>query len=189
MTNRVSRIATAMAVTACVGMAIATPAEARHGWGGWGRHHHYDRVDAGDVLAGVAIIGVIAAIASASSQSNRRTRSSDEDYRYRNGGREDGYRDWRGSDNTPRYDNRGSSRAANDEMTAVDGCVVAAESEGGTNARVDTIRTVERDGNGYRVTGSVMRDARTSGSYASRDSFDCTWAEGQATRIDISGRD
>lgn len=189
MSKRISRWAASLALVACSGLAMAEPAQARHGWGGgWGRHYHrHNRVDAGDVLAGVAVIGVIAAIASASSQSNRRSRDRDaDDYRYR-GQQNDGYRDWRGSD-APRSDDRASSRSANDEMTAVDGCVVAAESQGGTGARVDTIRAVERDGSGYRVSGSVMRDARDEGNYARRDSFDCAWANGQVSTVNISGR-
>lgn len=142
-----SRAAAALAAAAALSL-TATPAFAR----GW-RHHH-DGVDAGDVFAGLLIVGGIAAIAAAASKSNRER----EDARYRDypDYRDDGYRD------VPpqRYDERGGDdyrdrssgawRSGVGVDAAVDAC--AGEIEQG-RTRIDSVETVNREGDGWRVSG------------------------------------
>jgi hypothetical protein len=149
---RFSRAASALALAASLSMA-ATPALARdRGWGGggwgggWG--HHNDGVSAGDVFAGVLVIGTIAAIASAASKSNRErqaSNSSNSDYRGRDS-----------NEQAPRYSDRNDSRsyASNSRGidSAVDTCVYEVER---SNRIVDSVDTVGRDGDGWRVEGRV----------------------------------
>lgn len=99
---------------------------------------HRDRVDAGDVLAGVLIIGGIAAIASAASK-NKRERD------YRDYPDRDARYDYRSRN----YDPRSSVGQGLDR--AVDMCVSRIERD----ARVDSVDTVDRDGNGWRVSGQL----------------------------------
>lgn len=103
--------------------------------------HHRHRVDAGDVIAGVLILGGIAAIASAASNNNRNRR--DRDYRdrdYRN--RDYDYRERR---RDSRYDGaRGIDRA-------VEMCVSRIERD----VRVDSVDSVDRSGEGWRVSGQL----------------------------------
>ncbi len=141
------RTASAFAVAAAISMA-ATPVLARdRGWGGggwgggWG--HHDEGVSAGDIFAGVLVIGTIAAIASAASKSNKDRQSRDSDYRDRD------YRD-----TSPRYSDRGDNRsyAPRGIDSAVDSCVAEIERSSRT---VDTVETVNRDGEGWRVEGRV----------------------------------
>lgn len=102
------------------------------------RRYRRDRdIDAGDVIAGVLIIGGIAAIANAASR-NRDDRYRNRDWRY-----PDNYRgDWRNGDS------RGLDRA-------VETCVAAVERE----QRVETVDSVNRDGGGWRVAGSLYSGA------------------------------
>ena len=103
------------------------------------RHNH---VSTGDVLAGVLIIGGIAAIANAASK-NRDERYRDRDYRnsdYRD--RPYDYRERRGDS---RFDgSRGIDRA-------VSMCVDRIERD----VRVDSVDGVDRNGEGWRVTGTL----------------------------------
>lgn len=101
------------------------------------RHRRYRRnrgIDAGDVIAGVLVLGTIAAVASAASRDDDRrdTRYRDRDYRYRDS------RDRRSSDTG------GLNRA-------VDICVQNIE----RNVRVDSVDNVDRNGQGWRVSGSL----------------------------------
>ncbi len=142
------------------------------GWGGgyrgWGRHNN---IDAGDVIAGVLILGGIAAIASAVSNANKSRRTpqyrtpGQTDDTWRNGDRGDEtWRDdtWRNGDERPTY--RGSQGAQSNGRyaqsggydpsamnRAVDDCVGEIE----RNHRVEGVDTVNRDGGGYAVRGTV----------------------------------
>lgn len=172
-----SRPAVAAALAATLSM-VATPVMAR-GYGGWGgRHHHRDRVDAGDVLAGVLIIGGIAAIASAASNSAKQKREREQDYRYPDDGyRQDSgrYGDYNDRGTADRGGSTGYSRSADGLNAAVDRCV--GEVERGER-RVETVDTVDRDSNGWRVAG------RTNGG---RD-FACTVdGDGRIRSVTIDG--
>lgn len=106
--------------------------------GGWGRHR--DNVDAGDILTGIGILAGIAIIASAASKKDNPPpppppESYPGDYDY---------------NAAP-----AQSRGDNDIGSAVNACSVAAEHSAGGNARVDEIRSATRDGNGWRVEGSL----------------------------------
>lgn len=174
--NRITRIGTGLASAAVLSLA-ATPALARD-WG-WGGYRHHDRgIDAGDVFAGVLILGGIAAIASAASKSKKdREQRRDDDYRYpddqrdRDYGRDDnrGY-DGRGTDNRPDWS---ESRGIND---AIDRC--ASEVERG-DRRIESVDSVNREGNGWRVTGQIDGDK----------DFSCTIdRDGRIRNIDIDGQ-
>ena len=105
------------------------------------RHRH--RVDAGDVIAGVLILGGIAAIASAASKNDRDRRYRDRDYRTRDS-RDRDY-DYRERREDSRYDGgRGIDRA-------VEMCVSRIERD----VRVDRVDSVDRNGEGWRVTGRL----------------------------------
>jgi hypothetical protein len=144
----------------------ATPALAQNwggGWGGggWGHREHHD--DTGWIVGGIIGIGMIAAIASAASKSKRdnQARYPERDYRgdeYRNDSyRGDGYR---GGGYANDRDNRGdsSNRSSSYRSTsrgidgAVDSCVYEVERG---SSRVDTVDSVDRDGEGWRVSGRM----------------------------------
>ncbi|WP_427969041.1 hypothetical protein [Altererythrobacter sp.] len=115
----------------------------RHRWYRYRRHRH---VDAGDVLAGVLIIGGIAAIAGAASKADRR----DRDYRYRDRTYRDRPYDYRERRGDSRYNSgQGIDRA-------VDRCVSQIERD----VRVDTVDSVDRTGEGWRVTGTIYNGDR-----------------------------
>ena len=150
MAIRISRSACALALAASLSMA-ATPALAQGWGGGWGGgRHHDDGISAGDVFAGVLVLGTIAAIASASSKSNRdsQARSSDT--------RDQTYRE-----EAPRYSDRQASRDQDSRSYAynargIDGAVDSCVSEVERSSRsVDSVDTVNRDGDGWRVEGRV----------------------------------
>ena len=106
-------------------------------YNGWNRrrYRHRDRIDGGDILAGVAILAGIAIVAEAASKDSQRGRD-----RYP-------------GDNYPQDSRRDSNVSrGNDVGTAVETCSVAAERN---NSRVDEIRSVTRDGNGWRVEGGL----------------------------------
>ena len=110
------------------------------------RGYRRGRVRTGDVLAGVLIIGGIAAIANAASNSSKNKRSDDyrnEDRRYR----DNDYQDRRGD---ARYD---GSRG-------IDGAVSQCVSRIERDVRVDTVDSVDRNGDGWRVTGSIFNGDR-----------------------------
>ncbi len=126
----------------------------RGGWGGGGgwRGHHHEDIDGGDILAGLLILGGIAVIASAASEGSKKNERAPYSYPDQAGSGQSEPRDW------------GRSRAIDD---AVDGCVSEVER---SSARVDTVDAVNREGEGWRVSGRA-----TSGA-----PFDC--------QIDGSGR-
>ena len=116
------------------------------------RYRHYrgyrrGHVRTGDVLAGVLILGGIAAIASAASN-NKRERYRDSDYR-----RDD--RRYRNSDYRER---RGDSRY--NGSRGIDGAVNQCVSEIERDVRVDTVDSVDRNGEGWRVTGAIFNGDR-----------------------------
>ena len=160
-----SRTAALLASAAALSM-LATPALA-DGWGGgygggWGHREHHDDTGAW-VVGGIIGIGMIAAIASAASKSNRdrQARGSDGDYRndgYHSGDNQGGYQDrdydrdyGRSSGSNDGYGGSYSGNGRNIDG-AVDACVNQVE-RGST--QVDTVDSVGRDGDGWRVTGRV----------------------------------
>lgn len=121
---------------------------------GCGYGHRYRRYrrgpSAGDVLIGAAIIGGIAAIVSSN---NRRQRDRDVVVVER---------DVRVRDDNPRYDDRRDDRRAGVRGTgsagldsAVDQCLARIERD----VRVDTVDGVERNGAGWRVSGTLFNGA------------------------------
>lgn len=150
------RTAAALSAAAILSM-TASPAFAR-GWGG--HRHHRDRIDAGDVIAGVLILGGIAAIASAAGKAKNERRDRGEPYpqpdpRYSRDGARDDRPEWN--------DGRNYQGGLNG---AVDRCVDEVERG---NARVETVDSAMRDGDGWRVEGkagggdfscSIDRDGR-----------------------------
>lgn len=123
-----------------------------HGWNGsWGGRRHRDGVSAGDIFAGVLILGGIAAVASAASKNNQQRRAQEipRDYRYPDRAEDSaGYR----RDDYRRDDNRSNWGETGGINSAVDNCVSAVER--GRN-RVSSVDTVNRDGDGWRVSGEV----------------------------------
>lgn len=149
MSKLVSRIGPVLAATAALAM-TASPVMARDWYGG--RHwHKRDRIDTGDVLAGVLVIGGIAAIASAASSASKAKRDGEYRYPETRGGsdyRDDnrGYGDRRDDGPAP------GARSGEALSGAVDSCV--GEIERG-DRRVDSVDTVSRTMDGYRVEGRV----------------------------------
>ncbi|HVR92121.1 MAG TPA: hypothetical protein VHG29_13655 [Novosphingobium sp.] len=130
--------------------AAAQTANEHRSWGGWGGRRHRDDVSVGDVLTGVLIIGGIAAIASAASKSNR-DRNRDDTYRYPN-------RDWRSQ--SGRYGEPVPQRSWGNDRNidrAVDSCVSEVERGTGNSGerRVETVDTVARESDGWRVSGQI----------------------------------
>ncbi|WP_147417693.1 hypothetical protein [Sphingomonas cavernae] len=167
---RMHRIA-AGAVIAALLATSTTPALARgphRGWGngGWGHGggwRHRDRVDAGDVIAGIIILGGIAAIASAASKNRRPAPDS-------------------------RYpeDQSQSRPATDDEDVAVETCARAAEaraSEGGLDARVREITTVDPADDGWEIAGVVETRDGYRTRYAGGRGFICAVRHGQVEDI------
>jgi hypothetical protein len=124
-------------------------------------YRHRDRVDAGDVLTGIGILAGIAIIAGAASDADKQSRN-DRRYEDRN--------------DLPRDDRPVTQD--NDLGSAVSVCTDAAERSAGNNARVSEIRSVTRDGNGWRVEGDL-----------NSDSFSCAATDGRVDYIRINNRD
>jgi hypothetical protein len=172
MNNRFSRSSRLIASAAALSL-VATPVMARGWGGGWGRHHN--DIDAGDVITGILIIGGIAAIASAASKGSKdrqrdsRDRDRDRDYRDRDDRERDDSRGY-GNDDRPSWqEGRGIDNAVNR-------CV--AEVERG-DRRVDQVETVNRDGEGWRVSG------RMSGG----DNFTCAiGSDGRIRSSNVGGQ-
>lgn len=136
---------------------------------GWGRrrYRHRDRVDGGDILAGIAILASIAIVADAASKGNDRSRVAD---RYPT----ENYPD---SEPSTTQDGDRAGRI-NDVGSAVEACSSAAERNG---ARVDEIRGVTRDGEGWRVEGDLSGGAD--------DSFTCGATNGEVDFVQYGDRD
>jgi hypothetical protein len=144
-----SRYAAWLAAAAAALSLTATPAMAR----GW--HRHGDGIDGGDVVAGLLIFGGIAAIAAAASSKSNKDRQAHTDDRYRDD------RDYREDDTryVPPADERGESYRPGSNWRsdlsvdgAVDACVGAVEQ--GTRS-IDSVEAVNRDGDGWRVSGRL----------------------------------
>ncbi len=175
-----SRSAKLLAAATALSM-VATPAFADRGWGG-GYGHDRGNDDTGAwVVGGIIGIGMIAAIASAASKSNRDREARNPDYRG------DDYRSndtWRSGDSQRddyRYgnrsdDTRGSYSGADRGIDgAVDRCV--SEVERGST-RVETVDSVNRDANGWRVAGRI----------AGGQSFDCSIdGQGRIRGVNVAG--
>ncbi|RGP40968.1 hypothetical protein BPTFM16_01263 [Altererythrobacter insulae] len=128
---------------------------------GYGYRHRRHRVRAGDVIAGALIIGGIAAIANAATKNERRNR----DERYR----DDRYRD----NDRDRRDTRRSSGGR-----GIDGAVDRCLSEIERDVRVDEVQSVDRNGEGWRVTGTLFNG----------DRFTCTiGSDGRIDNVDYGG--
>jgi hypothetical protein len=136
---------------------------------GWGRRH--DDIDGGDILTGIGILAGIAILADAVSSSskgqNRRRQEDRPVYR----------------DSAPeRYENgpsanSGGGYSGDDLGTAVTACNDAAERSAGGSARVQEIRSVTRDGNGWRVAGDLDR--------GSNRGFTCNATDGWVDNIQL----
>ena len=113
----------------------------RRGGGGWDRRHDRDGISTGDVLTGIGILAGIAIIASAASSSNNRNDAPPPPQSY--------------PDDNHNYDYDNSRSGNNDVGAAIQACSNAAESRAGGDARVDEIRSATRDGNGWRVEGTL----------------------------------
>lgn len=123
------------------------------GRGGFGRRGFRRRgIGAGDVLAGALIIGGIVAIASAASNNNN-------ERRYR---RDEQNRDINRNDNFNRNNDINRNNSQNYDTSALnqaaDQCSFAAEDRLGNGAQVDRINSIARDGNGWRVEGTLRSD-------------------------------
>lgn len=126
----------------------------------WRYRGHRHRVDAGDVLAGVLIIGGIAAIANAASNSERDRRYRERDVRYRD------YRD-----------DRPVTRRSNSGR-GIDGAVDRCLAEIERDVRVESVDSVDRTGEGWRVTGTIFNG----------DRFTCRIGEdGRVDDVDFGG--
>jgi hypothetical protein len=120
------------------------------------RWRHRDRVDGGDILTGIGILAGIAIIADAASKADKRDR------------------------NEPRYEERRDDPPVyqdEDLGSAVTVCSNAAERSAGNGARVQEIRSVTREGQGWRVEGNLDNDG-----------FTCATVNGQVDYIRIEGR-
>ncbi len=128
------------------------------------RHHRHrrHRSTAGDIITGVLILGGIAAIADAASKNKRRDRDRDRDYR---------------NNRDARYPDQRSGQG-NELNTAADQCAYAAEERAGRDARVQRIDKVERDGNGWRVEGTVSARSGT-------EAFQCGVTSGNIDYVQI----
>lgn len=145
-------------------------AEWRRGWGrrgwrrGWRRHRG---VRGGDILAGVLILGGIAAVASAANNNRRRERDVVIVERDRD---RDRYEDRRRDDRRDNPRRTGASGLEN----AVSQCVDRIERD----VRVDSVDSVDRNGEGWFVTGSLFNGS----GFACRIGND-----GRIADIDYSG--
>jgi hypothetical protein len=121
------------------------------------RYRHHDNIDAGDVLTGIGILAGIAILADAASKSDKRDREE------------------------PRYEEPQGDRPVyqdNDLGTAVSACTDAAERSAGNGARVNEIRSVTREGNGWRVEGNLDNGG-----------FTCATVDGQVDYVRIGDRE
>lgn len=125
-----------------------------YGGGGYygGRHRRGGGIDGGDILLGAAIIGGIAVLANEASKADGRRRGTYDD-RYRgDANRDDGSR---GADSRDYGDTRSDRYRSGrgDENAAAQICTDAAERRAG--GQVDSVDVVRRDGQGWRVEGTV----------------------------------
>lgn len=135
------------------------------------RWRHRDRVDGGDILTGIAILAGIAIIADAASDASKNGKNEDRtEPRYDDRGIDQPQPDY-GPDNGPAYGN-------NDLGSAVSVCTDAAERSAGNSERVREIRSVTRDGDGWRVEGELADNG-----------FTCAATNGRVDYIRVNERD
>ncbi len=141
------------------------------------RHRrHRGRVSGGDILTGIGILAGIAILADVASNSNKRDRRRErerEQHRYPQPYPQDQRQSYPGSEQPNRSAGNGS-----DLGTAVNVCTQAAESRASNNARVSEIRSVTRDGNGWRVEGEL--------SGGNSRGFSCGSTNGQVDFIQLN---
>lgn len=177
----------AMAAPMASGAVIATPVDAALlGWSpqgetveGWrsdrnyrgyrgyrGHRRHGNGIDGGDILAGILVIGGIAAIASAASKNQNDRRYQERDYPSQNQSYDD-----RATDNRydSRYEDSRYDRGTGDMESAINICSDAAERQAGIDARVSSVHSVVRDGEGWRVEGELSNSAERSFLCGARD--------------------
>ncbi len=169
MTPGKFRFSAGLALGACLVMA-ATPAAAR-GRGGWGHgyhHNHHDDIDADEIFAGLFVIGAIAAVASAANRANQQNRAPD----YRYPGNVPG-------EPAPHYgENRETgSRGSYGIGDAVDRCV--GEVERG-DRKVESVDMVNRDGDGWRISGYVSGSREFACSVSSTGHIRSVTLDGRA---------
>lgn len=159
--------------------------ETANGWGNYrgyrgyrGYRRHHDRIDGGDILAGILVIGGIAAIASAASRNDRDRRYEERDYP-----RQDPRYDDRRVDSRDdsRYDDSRYDRGTDAMESAINVCSDAAERQAGRDARVSSVQSVIRDGEGWRVEGEL--------SNSSERTFLCGASDGRVEFVQIGDRD
>ncbi len=127
---------------------------------GYRRHR---RVGVGDLIAGAVIIGGIAAIANSASRNNER-RNRDRDY------------DRRDRDYDNRDRRRGDSRY--EGGSGIDNAVSRCVSQIERDVRVEGVDSVDRTGEGWRVTGSLYNG----------DRFTCQIGnDGRVSNVDFGG--
>ena len=138
------------------------------------RHHDRDRVDAGDILTGIGILAGIAIIAGAANDASQNDRNTDRNEpRY-----DDRDYDQPPSISGPDYgDNDSANDGNNDLSSAVGTCTAAAERASGKGERVSEIRSVTRDGDGWRVEGALASDG-----------FTCAATNGRVDYIRLDGQ-
>lgn len=102
-----------------------------------GYRRHRGGVSGGDILVGAAILGTIAVIAGSSNRSDRRRND---------------YPQQRSRQNFPQQ----GGFVVNDIGSAVNACSDAALQSAGNEYQVDQIRSVSRDGQGWRVDGDLI---------------------------------
>ncbi|MCW1430005.1 hypothetical protein [Novosphingobium sp. JCM 18896] len=148
-----SRTAAALAAAAALSLS-ATPAMAR----GWNRHHDRGGLDAGDVFGGLLIIGGVAAIASAVSKSNK-DRQARDNANYPDQARyyDQYYRDARGDEAADygRDDYRAPPASSWRSGVSVDAAVDACVGEVERDRSIESVDSVNRESEGWRVSGRV----------------------------------
>jgi hypothetical protein len=125
------------------------------------RWRHRDRVDAGDILTGIGILAGIAILADAASDAGKNDRD----------------------DREPRYEDRDVDAPqpdinSDDLGMAVSACTDAAERAASGGQRVKEIRSVTRDGTGWRVEGELASEG-----------FTCAATNGQVDYIRLEERE
>lgn len=135
------------------------------------RYYRRNRVDAGDVIGAVVVLGTIAAVASAVGKSGR-TRG--DEYRYPQ--QRYPYPDQRYPGADGRYDYRTSAPEGRyDGGRGIDGAVDMCAREVERNARIETVDSATRSGDGWRVSGRLSTGA----------AFDCAiGSDGRIRNVD-----
>ena len=125
-------------------------------------------------MTGIGILAGIAILADATSSSNKRDRRRErEQQRYPQPYPQDQRQSYPGSEQPNNSAGNGS-----DLGTAVNVCTQAAESRASNNVRVSEIRSVTRDGNGWRVEGEL--------SGGNSRGFSCGATNGQVDFIQLN---